>query len=144
MDNPSVLIIDDEPAVQTLLMAILKLDGYSLNQASTGEEGLVLIQEKRPTAIILDITLPKMSGLEVLAIAGLSQSDLCSVIVITGRIDDTAIKQCYEAGIRAFIRKPFNNYEIRGSVANAVDLKQLADRFDHLQSSASKLSDVVP
>ena len=130
MDNPSVLIIDDEPIVRTLLMEILELDGYTLFQAASGEEGLALVQENRPTSIILDIIMPEMNGLEFLAQAGLSQTDLSSVIVITGSIDDIVIKQCYEAGIRAFIRKPFNNYEIRGSVANAVTLKQLSDRID--------------
>ena len=130
MDNPSVLIIDDEPIVRTLLMEILELDGYTLFQAASGEEGLAVVQENRPTSIILDIIMPEMNGLEFLAQAGLSQTDLSSVIVITGSIDDIVIKQCYEAGIRAFIRKPFNNYEIRGSVANAVTLKQLSDRID--------------
>ena len=130
MDNPSVLIIDDEPIVRTLLMEILGLDGYTLFQAASGEEGLALIQEYRPAAIILDIIMPEMNGLEFLAQAGLRQTDLSSVIVITGSIDDIVIKRCYEAGIRAFIRKPFNNYEIRGSVANAITLKQLSDRPD--------------
>jgi len=133
LDNPSVLIIDDEPIVRSLLMQILESDGYTLFQASSGEKALALIQIARPTAIILDIIMPGMNGLEFLAKAGLSQSDLSSVIVITGSIDDMVIRQSYEAGIRAFIRKPFNNYEIRGSVANAVTLKQLSDRIDRLQ-----------
>jgi len=132
VDNPSVLIIDDEPIVRTLLMQILESDGYTLSQASSGEEALALIQITRPTVIILDIKMPGMNGLVFLAKWGLSQSDLSSVIVITGSIDDIVIRQSYEAGIRAFIRKPFNNYEIRGSVANAVTLKQLSDRIDRL------------
>ena len=132
MSNPSVLIIDDEPAVREVVVEGLKREGYDFLHAENGKEGLTLAQQHLPTAIILDLRMPVMDGLEFLAKVSLKPSDPCSVIVLTGHGDDAAVKECYDAGVSNFLRKPFKLDEIRGAVKNVMALKQLTNHLDNL------------
>ena len=73
-----------------------------------------------------------MDGLEFLSNIDLEPSDSYSVIVLTGHGDTKAVKACYEAGVSSFIKKPFNLYEIRGVVKNAIAVKQIANQLDEM------------
>ncbi len=132
MSNPSVLIIDDEPSVREVVAEGLKRERYEFLHAENGEEGLALAQQHLPTVIILDLRMPVMDGLEFLAEVSLKPSDPYSVIVLTGHADDNAVKECYDAGVSNFLRKPFRLDEIRGAVKNAMALKQLTNHLDNL------------
>ena len=73
-----------------------------------------------------------MDGLEFLAKVSLKPSDPYSVIILTGHGDDAAVKECYDAGVSNFLRKPFKLDEIRGAVKNAMAVKQLTSHLDNL------------
>lgn len=132
MSNPSVLIIDDEPSVREVVVECLKREGYDFLHAENGEEGVALAQQHLPTVIILDLRMPVMDGLEFLDKVSPKPSDPYSVIVLTGHGDDDAVKECYDAGVSSFLRKPFKLDEIRGVVKNAIALKQLTNHLDNL------------
>ena len=72
-DEVNVLFIEDDPTVAQMYKLKLELDGYQVNMAKDGEEGLKLAQELKPDIIFLDIRLPKMDGFAVLE--GLRSSD---------------------------------------------------------------------
>ena len=137
MTNPIVLIIDDEPAVREVVAEGLKREGYDFLHAENGKEGLALAQQHLPTVIILDLRMPVMDGLEFLAKVSLKPSDLHSVIVLTGHGNDNAVKECYDAGVSNFLRKPFKLHEIRGAVKNAMALKQFTNHLDNLVGETS-------
>ena len=63
---PRVLVVDDEPAFVEMLTDFLAGKGYEVITASSGDEGLSKVKEERPHLILLDVSMPKMSGLEVL------------------------------------------------------------------------------
>jgi DNA-binding response OmpR family regulator len=65
-DDVQVLFIEDDPTVAQMYKLKLELDGYTVNMAKDGEEGLKLAGELRPDIIFLDIRLPKMDGFAVL------------------------------------------------------------------------------
>ena len=132
MPGANVLVIDDDPAARAAVAEDLKREGFDLFFAENGEEGLRLIQEVAPTVIILDLRMPVMDGLEFLDNINLRPSDRHSVIVLTGHGDSTAVKACYEAGVSSFIKKPFNLFEIRGVVKNAIAAKQLTTQLDEM------------
>lgn len=132
MSKPSVLIIDDEHTMRSVVVEGLKREGYDFLHAVNGEEGLALVRDHLPTVIILDLRMPVMDGLEFLARVSLKPSDPYSVIVLTGHGDDSAVKVCYDAGVINFLTKPFNLYELRGAVRNAMALKQLTNELGHL------------
>ncbi len=132
MTQPSVLVIDDDAAVREAVAEDLKREGYDLHFANNGMEGLKRLQEIDPTVIILDLRMPVMDGQEFLTQLELKPSDPYSVVVLTAYGDAEAVKLCYDAGVSTFLKKPFNFFEIRGVVKNAVAIKQLSTHLDEL------------
>lgn len=65
MGAKKALVIDDEPAIQTLVRLVLEADGWQVLTAGEGRRGLALAREQQPDVILLDVALPDMSGLEV-------------------------------------------------------------------------------
>ena len=63
--TPTVLVVEDEDALATLLQYNLEKEGYRVIQAGDGEEALILVQEELPDLVVLDWMLPKVSGIEV-------------------------------------------------------------------------------
>ena len=132
MTPPSVLVIDDDAAVRDAVAEDLKREGYELHFATDGMEGLKRLQEVAPTVIILDLRMPVMGGREFLAQLSLKPSDPYSVVVLTAYGDADAVKSCYDAGVSTFLKKPFNLFEIRGVVKNAIAIKQLSTHLEEL------------
>ena len=82
MTTPAILITDDEKGARFGMKKALERDGYSLFEASSGQEALEFIKNRLPDLVFLDINMPEMNGLEVLEkIRGMKCSPL--VIVIT-------------------------------------------------------------
>ncbi len=85
--NRSLMVIDDDPDLRDMLLHTFGQRGYDVTTAADGEEGLRLSNEQRPDLIILDLLMPRMSGLEVLASLRRSQPDV-PVIVVSGGGED--------------------------------------------------------
>jgi len=132
MPRPKLLVIDDEEVVREAVAESLKSEAYDLFFAENGEEGLRITHRESPTVIILDLRMPVMNGLEFLASVGLGPHVPYSVIVLTGHGDLDAVKGCYDEGISAFLRKPFDTLEIRGAVKHAVVVQQLINHLEEL------------
>jgi two-component system phosphate regulon response regulator PhoB len=66
MDSAKILIIEDDKFLSSVLKTRLEKEGFQVEQAFDGEEGLIKLKEARPDLILLDLILPKMSGFEVL------------------------------------------------------------------------------
>lgn len=132
MTQPRVLVIDDDAAVREAVAEDLKREGYDLHFATNGVEGLQRLQEIDPTVIILDLRMPVMDGQEFLTQLRLKPSDPYSVVVLTAYGDADAVKSCYDAGVSTFLKKPFNFFEIRNVVKNAVAIKNLSSHLDEM------------
>ncbi|MFV1950496.1 MAG: response regulator, partial [Nitrospinota bacterium] len=129
--NNKILIIDDEPFMINAIRRNLKRDNYyEVLSAKNGKEGLELYYDVKPILILLDLNMPIMNGIEFLEHLKLSPSDLCSVIVLTGHGDDKDMKKCFDLGVSAFLRKPFNVYELRGLVRHVIALKQTQEALN--------------
>lgn len=102
---PLVLIIDDSSFQRQIMKTALAKEGYETIEASSGEDGLKLAQERNPDCILLDIIMPAMSGKEVLK--SLKDSDnQAPVIMVTADIQETTRKECINLGAVGFVNKP--------------------------------------
>jgi CheY-like chemotaxis protein len=121
--KPKVLIIDDDEKVRDSIRMALRREGYILYFAENGEQGLRLIREIRPIAIILDLRMPMMSGIEFLDKIDPQIFDPYSIMVLAGDATNVAIKECYQKGIRFFLSKPVNIYNLRGLLKSLISLE---------------------
>lgn len=106
-----ILVIDDDKALCRSLEIQLKLDGHTVQSASTGAAGLAAVKEDPPDLVLLDLGLPDRNGLDILAaIEGNTLG--CPVVMITGQQDMKATIKAIRLGAFDYIRKPFDFEEI--------------------------------
>lgn len=106
----TVLIIDDEIHIRRLTGRMLELAGYRVIEATSGAEALDLIQETRPDVITCDITMPGMTGLQVLeAIKSQPATAEIPVIMLTAVGQEKDAARATELGAADYITKPFGS-----------------------------------
>src|SRR3954453_19927065 len=88
----NILLIDDEKAIRKTLQEILTYEGFKVKEASDGEEGLKMFNEKNYDVVLCDIKMPKLDGMEFLAKANAANPDV-PVIMISGHgLFETAVE----------------------------------------------------
>lgn len=108
--TPLVLVVEDEPAIASILTAYLERDGLRSRMASDGQEALQLFRLLRPDLVLLDIHLPGMDGIDVLrAIRDDSQTP---VIMVTALADDVDKLLALRLGADDYVVKPFSVREV--------------------------------
>ncbi len=102
----TVAIIEDDDFLRSLAVSKLEKAGYTVIMAGNGEDGLKLVQEKKPELLILDLMLPSMNGFDVLASVrkDASLANL-KVIVFSNLGDDADMKKCQTLGIQDYLIK---------------------------------------
>jgi len=114
-----VLIIDDEAEIRESLETLLSLEGYNVDSAATGEEGLARLGEQSYDLVLLDLALPDRSGMELLSDIR-SQDAQLAVIMITayGTVENAV--RAMQVGAANFIQKPWDNEKLLADVRAAV------------------------
>jgi two-component system OmpR family response regulator len=113
MEQPKILIIDDDPNLRRALKIRLQANNYDTVQASDGYAAITVAQRESPNLIILDLGLPAGDGFVVLQ--RLRDSDALSnipVIVLTARDPQSNEQKTLQAGATAFFQKPADNGEL--------------------------------
>jgi len=113
-DSSTILLVDDEDAVRRLLAFPLERDGYTVVQASDGDEALRLFDPRTIDLVVLDIMLPKLDGLEVCK--RLRAASTVPIIMLTARDDELDKVIGLELGADDYITKPFSIREFRSRV----------------------------
>jgi DNA-binding NtrC family response regulator len=115
----SILIIDDEAEIRESLQTLLELEGYGVDTAGTGEEGLARIGQNTYDLVLLDLALPDRDGMDLLAELRTHDAQF-SVIMITayGTVEN-AVK-AMQAGAANFVQKPWDNEKLLADVRAAV------------------------
>ena len=109
----TILTIDDQADIRRLVRMTLEYDGYTVLEASEGEEGLALARNRRPDLILLDVMMPGIDGLMVSkTLQADPQLSRIPVIMLTALDRDSDIYAGMEAGARAYLCKPFGPVEL--------------------------------
>lgn len=101
-----ILIVDDEIRVAAVLAESVRGQGHEAIVASSGEEGLALLEQQHPHGVFLDLVMPGMSGLEVLRRIRASHPKV-PVVVLTGHASSAEIEEAKRLGATDCITKPF-------------------------------------
>ncbi len=114
----SILVVDDVKFISRILAELLARRGHHVRTAADGIEAVETALADPPDLILLDITLPRMNGLDV---ARTLKTDPTTsgvpIMMITSRRDETAVRAAIEAGVEDFLTKPFDDAELLKRVA---------------------------
>ena len=141
MNKPVVLIVDDEPANRFLLEGLLQANGYDVLEAESGIQCLDMLLLEKPDIILLDIMMPKMSGIEVLDELNNSEElKKIPVLMVSAKTAITDIEKALEKGAIDYIKKPFDETELLARVKVGIRLKR---NEDHLRELIGQRNDFV-
>lgn len=138
----TILIIDDEKAIRKTLTEILSFEGYKIDEASDGEEGLKRFGEKSYDVVLCDIKMPKIDGIEFLEKAKGINPDV-PVIMISGHGNiDTAV-EAVKKGAFDYISKPPDLNRLLITLRNATEKQDLVAQTKVLKRKVSKVQEMV-
>jgi DNA-binding response OmpR family regulator len=119
MGVKTVLVIEDQEDLAALYDKALTKEGYRVSKAYTGEEGVALFEDDGADAVVLDMTLPEMHGLQALqAIRGMNAN--VPVIVVTGETAEETRRQCERLGVQQYLTKPADYRDIMDALGRAL------------------------
>lgn len=137
LQQPNILIIDDEPPLIKALAKAFKHEGYALSFAENGLIGLQQLRASTPDLVFLDLRMPVMDGFTFLDQLKISADDPYLVIVITGHGDDNDVERCFRKGVNFFLRKPLSLIEVQCLARRCLEMKhnerELKKHRDQLQ-----------
>ena len=116
-DKLKVLVIEDEPLLNEMITKSLKLEGYLVESAVTGEDGLRKVRELKPDLVLLDVLLPKIDGWDVLTrLRDDPRTRDLPVIMLTALADEKSKVQGLRGGADDYVTKPFSALELMARV----------------------------
>jgi len=115
----TVLVADDDPDIQNLVVLRLERSGYRVLRASDGQEALDLALSELPDLAVLDITMPKLDGCEVTrSLRAHAETVAMPVILLTARVQEDDVERGMAAGATDYVKKPFSPQELGARVTS--------------------------
>jgi len=123
--NRTIMVVDDDPDIVTIVKTILEVKGYVVQSASSGQEVLSLLKELKPDLIILDVMMPQMDGLEVLTrLKGNPDTASIPVILLTAKVQYEDVLGGYKMGADYYITKPFTSTQLMTGINSLLSKDQ--------------------
>ena len=138
----NILIIDDEKAIRKTLSEILSYEGYKIEEASDGEEGLKKFREKSYDVVLCDIKMPRLDGIEFLDKAREANPDI-PVIMISGHGTIETAVEAVKKGAYDYISKPPDLNRLLITIRNAKDKTNLVAETKVLKRKVSKVEEMI-
>ena len=129
MNQAHILVVDDEPAIGTLLKEILEDEGYKISVAGDATQARLMRQKKRPDLILLDIWMPDTDGISLLKEWSENSSLDCPVIMMSGHGTVETAVEATRLGAYDFVEKPLSTAKILLSIHRAIENATLAEKY---------------
>src|SRR5260221_13923308 len=132
-----VLVVDDETAIREAIRMTLEYESYRVDEARSGQDGIDKASKTPYDAILLDIKMPVLDGIEVLE--NLKELKIASpVIMVSGHGDISTAVECTKRGAFDFLEKPLNRDKLLLSVRNAVRQQKLEEEVGELREREAR------
>ena len=138
----TLLIIDDEKAIRKTLGEILSFEGYKIDEAVDGEEGLRRFKEKTYDVVLCDIKMPKIDGIEFLQKATESNPDV-PIIIISGHGNIETAVEAVKKGAYDFVQKPPDLNRLLITIRNAMERNKLVSEAKTLKRRVTKVQEMI-
>ncbi|MBS4070230.1 MAG: sigma-54-dependent Fis family transcriptional regulator, partial [Algoriphagus sp.] len=139
---PTILIIDDERAIRNVLKDILSNEGFKVEEAADGEEGLKKFQAGSFDVVLCDIKMPKLDGIEFLQKVMETGTDI-PVIMISGHGNIETAVDAVKKGAFDYISKPPDLNRLLITIRNAMDKTTLVQETKVLKRKVSKVQEII-
>ncbi|MEM8719947.1 MAG: response regulator [Cyanobacteria bacterium P01_G01_bin.39] len=125
MNHKNILLIDDEETIQEVVQVGISIEaGWQVAIASSGLEGIDLAQNQQPDAILLDVMMPEMDGIDTLSqLKANKQTSAIPVIFLTAKAQAEEKNQFQSLGVVDVITKPFNSMTLASQIAKILGWK---------------------
>lgn len=133
----SILVVDDEEIMRDVLETLLSAEGYRVDLAKTGEEGLDVYTKRPYDVVLLDVSMPGIGGLRALEEFLKLDGDAVVLMITAYATFDTAIA-AWEKGAFGCIRKPFQNEHIKAQVAAGIKRRRKEEERRSLRQAMSR------
>lgn len=115
MDRKKILLVDDSATVILMEKMILAKGPYDVAVAKDGQEGVEMAASQRPDLILMDVMMPRMTGLEACKQLR-ARGHAGPIVLVTTRGEEQSVKSGYEAGCTDYVTKPINGAELLAKV----------------------------
>ncbi len=132
-----ILAVDDELSMREFLELMLNREGYRVTCAENGQAAVALLEKSQFDLLLCDIRLGDMTGLDVLKVAKKHQNEIVAIMISAYASTETAVEAMNE-GAYDYVPKPFDNEELKETIANALNLKTLAKEKVALEDQRRK------
>lgn len=128
-----VLIVDDQPAILSLVERILRPEGYAVLTAADGVEALKVVEEEFPDLVLMDIRMPKLDGIEALKRLKKTHPAI-PVIMMSGYGEERLSVEAMKLGARGYLKVPFDHDELLLQIARALEETKVKREMRRLQT----------
>jgi DNA-binding NtrC family response regulator len=115
-----ILVVDDDPSILRLIATILRREKYQVDTACGGREGLAKIEASSYDVIVLDLMMPEVSGLDVLAVLETRVPKVKRVVILSAA-SSLAVTDSFRSNVFVSLRKPFDNSALIDAVRRCID-----------------------
>jgi len=137
-----ILVVDDETAIREAIRMTLEYEGYRIEEARSGQDGIDKAVKTPYDAILLDIKMPVLDGIEVLE--NLKEQHVAApVIMVSGHADIATAVECTKRGAFDFLEKPLNRDKLLLSVRNAVRQQKLEEQVEEIREKEARAYQIV-
>jgi DNA-binding response OmpR family regulator len=120
--GPTILIAEDDDVMRDLVARWLVAAGYQVARASNGEEVIDIVREAKPAAIIMDLTMPRMDGFQVLSQFRVQGLPLPPVLLLTGRHTTEDVRKALSLGAKDYLAKPVERAHLLSRLERALKM----------------------
>jgi diguanylate cyclase (GGDEF)-like protein len=132
----TILLVEDDRFFREMFSTLLQAEGYQVETASCGSDGLEMLAKGQYSLVITDLVMPDINGLEILSRVRESHPTV-DVIMVTGNANMESAILALKHGARDYLVKPVNPDEFRHSVAQCIQQRHLLDENDELKNMLS-------